>query len=157
MITDSVFQFIFLPFLFVHLATLMSFNLLEKIIFIGLFEFWLHTSEIRCFISSEITLLKLKSLEIKITVLMFSYFEPSQTKYWFSYCFYIQLSNKPYTLDKVEDMLVFMLDEVRSWSFSEYYEQKRKSWELVFPQAFLSQVYGLKKLILGQLPLNLHS
>lgn len=39
MITESVFQFIFLPFLFVHLATLMSFNFLEKIIFIGLFEF----------------------------------------------------------------------------------------------------------------------
>lgn len=33
------FQFIFLPFLFVHLATLMSFNFLEKIIFIALFDF----------------------------------------------------------------------------------------------------------------------
>lgn len=39
MITDSTFQFIFLSFLFVHLATLMSFNFLEKIIFIGVLEF----------------------------------------------------------------------------------------------------------------------
>lgn len=39
MITDSGFQFIFSPFLFLHLATLVSFNFQEKIIFIGVFEF----------------------------------------------------------------------------------------------------------------------
>jgi len=39
MTKDSGFQFIFILFLFVHLATLISFNFLEKIFFVGVFEF----------------------------------------------------------------------------------------------------------------------
>lgn len=70
MITDSGFQFIFSPFLFVPLATLISFNFLEKNNFYRCI--WILTTyiwkEIRCFISNEINTLikKIKSLQIKI-------------------------------------------------------------------------------------------
>lgn len=131
MITESVFQFIFLPFLFVHLATLMSFNFLEKIIFIGLFEFWLHTSEIRCCISSGInTHNVIKKFNQNYYTYVFLFAIITDRNLDFSYCFHIQLSCKINTSKKVT-------------SWTEHYEQNtiflRKSWEFIFSLGLMTR------------------